>query len=59
MYFNVVGQHLIYLNDYETTINLFEKRSSIYSDRIQTRGYRELSPSQNWLAALMVSDPDR
>jgi hypothetical protein len=36
IYFSIAGQHLIYLNDFQTAIDLFEKRSSIYSDRSQT-----------------------
>ena len=35
IYFNVLGQHFLILGSYERTTDLFEKRSSNYSDRMR------------------------
>ena len=42
IYLNVLGQHFVILNSLEDITNLFEKRSSNYSDRIQTTMLSEL-----------------
>jgi hypothetical protein len=34
VHINIFGQHIIFVNSVEIARNLFEKRSSIYSDRI-------------------------
>lgn len=36
VYFSVAGQNLIYVNSFDVAIDLFEKRSSRYSDRAHT-----------------------
>lgn len=45
IYFNVLGQHIMILNSLEISTDLFEKRSSNYSDRMQTTMIVEL---MNW-----------
>jgi hypothetical protein len=34
IYLNVIGQNMIFLNSIDIALDLFEKRSSLYSDRI-------------------------
>ena len=46
IYFNVLGQRIVVLSDLKRTSDIFEKRSSNYSDRIQTP-----------MLELYVSDP--
>jgi hypothetical protein len=36
VYLDVAGQPIIYLNTCETALELFEKRSALYSDRPQS-----------------------
>jgi hypothetical protein len=42
IHLNVLGQHFVILNSLEVTTDLFEKRSSNYSDRKQTTMLIEL-----------------
>lgn len=35
VYLSIMGESLVIINSYETAIDLLEKRSSLYSDRIQ------------------------
>ena len=42
MYLNVLGQHIVILNSLEVITDLFEKRSSNYSDRKHTIMLHEL-----------------
>ena len=35
IYFNVLGQHFMVLNDLKNITDLFDKRSSNYSDRMR------------------------
>ena len=42
IYLNVLGQHFVILNSLEVTTELFEKRSSNYSDRKHTIMLHEL-----------------
>jgi hypothetical protein len=36
IHLDVLGQHIIFLNTYERAIDLLEKRSALYSDRVHT-----------------------
>ena len=47
IYLNVVGQHFVILNTSEVVTDLFEKRSSNYSDRKQTTMFIELYVSSH------------
>ena len=42
IHLNILGQHFLILNSLEVTTDLFEKRSSNYSDRKQTTMMIEL-----------------
>ena len=42
IHLNVLGQHFVILNSLELITDLFEKRSSNYSDRKQTTMFIEL-----------------
>ena len=42
MYLNVLGQHIVVLSSLEVITDLFEKRSSNYSDRHHTTMLHEL-----------------
>jgi len=42
IYFNVLGQHFMVLSDLKSTTDLFEKRSSNYSDRMRLPMLNEL-----------------
>ena len=46
IYLNVLGQHFVVLSSLEVTTDLFEKRSSNYSDRKQTTMLIELYVSR-------------
>ena len=47
IYLNVFGQHIVILNSLEVITDLFEKRSSNYSDRKQTTMLCELYVSNS------------
>ena len=36
VYLNAVGQDIIYINSFDVATELLEKRSSLYSDRVQS-----------------------
>ena len=36
VHIDILGQHIFFLNTFEATIDLFDKRSSAYSDRVGT-----------------------
>ena len=48
IYLNVLGQHFVILNSLKVTTDLFEKRSSNYSDRPQTTMLMELYVSHSF-----------
>ena len=48
IYFNILGQHFIILSDLKTTTDLFEKRSSNYSDRMRMPMVVELYVSNSF-----------
>ena len=47
IYFNVLGHHFLVLSSFERTIDLFEKRSSNYSDRMRLPMLLELYVSDS------------
>ena len=47
IHLNILGQHFVILNSLEVTTDLFEKRSSNYSDRKQTTMMVELYVSSH------------
>ena len=50
IYLNVLGQHFVILNSLEVATDLFEKRSSYYSDRKSTTMLNELYVSSTFLS---------
>ena len=48
IYFNVLGQHFMILSSLEVITDLFEKRSSNYSDRKQMTMFSELYVSHSF-----------
>ena len=53
IYFNVLGQHFLILGSFERTTDLFEKRSSNYSDRMRLPMITELYVSDFFNSNLM------
>ena len=48
IYLNVLGQHFVILSSLEVISDLFEKRSTIYSDRMQTTMLTDLYVSHSF-----------
>ena len=59
IYLNVLGQHFVILNSLEIITELFEKRSSNYSDRKQTTMLNELYVSHSSHFKKLVKNADR
>jgi hypothetical protein len=36
VYLSVAGNHIIFVNNFDMCVELFEKRSALYSDRMQS-----------------------
>ena len=56
IYLNVHGQHFVILNSLEVITDLFEKRSSNYSDRKKSNTMIELYVSITFLSPLVVKN---
>ena len=59
IYLNVLGQHFVILNSLEVTTDLFEKRSSNYSDRLHLTILHELYVSHSFHFKDLVKNADR
>jgi cytochrome P450 len=59
IYLNVLGQHFVILGSLEVITDLFEKRSSNYSDRKQTTMLAELYVSHSFHLKELVKSNDR
>jgi cytochrome P450 len=59
IYLNVLGQHFIILSSLEVISDLFEKRSTIYSDRKQTTMLTELYVSHSFYLKEYVKNANR
>jgi cytochrome P450 len=59
IYLNVLGQHFLILSSLEVISDLFEKRSSNYSDRKQTTMLNELQVSHSFHLRKFLKDNDR
>ena len=53
IHLNVLGQHFVFLSSLEIIADLFEKRSSNYSDRKQTTMLSELYVTHSFLQNLV------
>ena len=58
IYFNVLGEHFVILSSLEVISDLFEKRSSNYSDRKQTTMLNELHVSHSFQFGEVLKDID-
>ena len=59
IYLNVLGQHFVILSSLEVISDLFEKRSTIYSDRMQTTMLTDLYVSHSFYLKEYVQNADR
>ena len=59
IYLNFLGQHFVVLSSLEAISDLFEKRSTIYSDRMQTTMLHELYVSHSFYLKVYVQNADR
>ena len=59
IYLNVLGKHFVILNSLEAISDLFEKRSSNYSDRMQTTMLVELYVSHSFYLEEYAKKTDR
>jgi cytochrome P450 len=59
IYLNVLGQHFVILSSLEVISDLFEKRSTIYSDRKQTTMLTELYVSHSFRRKEYVKNANR
>ena len=59
IYLNVLGQHIVILGSLEVITDLFEKRSSNYSDRKQTTMLNELYVSHTFRLKELVRNAVR
>ena len=59
IYLNVLGQHIVILSSLEVINDLFEKRSSNYSDRKQTTMLNELYVSHSFHLKELVKNAVR
>ena len=59
IYLNVLGKHFVILNSLEVISDLFERRSSNYSDRMQTTMLVELYVSHSFYLEEYAKKTDR
>ena len=59
IYLNILGQHLVILSSLEAITDLFEKRSSTYSDRMHSTMVNELYVSHSFLFKELIKNADR
>jgi hypothetical protein len=48
IHLGALGQHLIFVTSYETAVDLMEKRSALYSDRVHTPMMGLQATSSKW-----------